>query len=105
MSIRYKQMALVVVVLMAVAVVWAATSYAAAKPAKADTSKLWLSHFLGNQVIVTFITAPPKGRRVVKARLMDAEVPGVVLGFGKEEIFFPYSNIISIEPASEGDNK
>ena len=60
---------------------------------------LWLSHFLGDEVIVTFLTAPPEMGRSVKARLMDAEIPGVVLELGKEEIFFPYANISSIEPA------
>ena len=75
-----------------------AAVYAAPRSAEQDTGKLWLSHFVGDQVVVTFLTAPPNMGKAVKARLMDAEIPGIVLQFGKEEIFFSFSNISSVEP-------
>ncbi|NNG01613.1 MAG: hypothetical protein HKM93_19650 [Desulfobacteraceae bacterium] len=62
-----------------------------------DSSGLWLSHIVGDEVIVTFISAPRDMGKTVKARLMDAEVPGIVLQFEKEEIFFSFSNIISVQ--------
>lgn len=60
---------------------------------------LWLTHHVGDQVIVSFIKAPPDMGQSVKAKLMDAETPGIVLQFGREEIFFAFSNIISVERA------
>lgn len=59
----------------------------------------WLSHFVGDEVIVTFISAPPGMSRTVRALLMDAEHPGIVLKISVKEIFFSYDNIISVEPA------
>lgn len=59
---------------------------------------LWLSHFVSKEVIVTFIAASPYMSRTVKALLMDAEYPGIVLKISGSEIFFSYSNIISVEP-------
>ena len=48
---------------------------------------------------MSFIKAPPDMGQSVKAKLMDAETPGIVLQFGREEIFFAFSNIISVERA------
>jgi len=59
---------------------------------------LWLSHFVGDEVVVTFAVSPSDMGRAVKARLMDAETPGIVLKLGAEEIFFSFANIISVEP-------
>lgn len=67
---------------------------------KADTAQQpWLSHFVGDPVVVTFITAPTDMSRTTKAVLMDAETAGIVLRFGKEEIFFSFANIMTVEPA------
>ena len=65
------------------------------------SGRLWLSSFVGNEVVVVFRSAPPDMDQTVKAQLLHAEYPGVVLKFGNEEIFFSYSNVISIEPAVE----
>lgn len=85
--------ALVTVVLVAVlaVMVWAA-------PSQERSQRPWLSHFVGDEVVVTFITAPPQVSRSTKAVLMDAETSGVVLRFGKEEIFFTFANIMTVEP-------
>lgn len=64
-----------------------------------NSSDLWLSHSLGDEVVVTFVAAPLDMGRTVRAKLMDAEAPGIVLQLGKEEIFFSFANIISVQPA------
>jgi hypothetical protein len=79
-------------------VLCAVAAWAAPKPTRSEPGKLWLSHFVGDQVIVTFATPPPNMRQAVKAQLMDAEVPGIVLKLGREEIFFSFANIVSVEP-------
>ncbi len=66
-----------------------------------DTGDPWLSHFLGNEVVVTFAVAPLEMDRSVIARLMGAENAGIVLEFGTSEIFFSYGNIISVEPLEQ----
>lgn len=75
------------------------SAYGATGTDRQAPTTLWLSHFLGDEVVVTFISPPPDRGRAVKARLMDAEAPGIVLQFGREEIFFSYANIISVEPS------
>ncbi len=66
-----------------------------------DSGDTWLSHFLGNEVVVTFVVAPLEMERSVIARLMGAETAGIVLVFGTSEIFFSYGNIISVEPLEQ----
>ncbi len=83
----------------AVGLMLVAAVYAAPSQARQDTGDLWLSHFVGDEVVVTFVAAPPNMGRTAEATLMDAEAPGIVLRFGKEEIFFSFSNIISVEPS------
>ena len=75
------------------------SAYGATGPDKQAPTTLWLSHFLGDEVVVTFVSPPPDMGRAVKAKLMDAEAPGIVLQFGREEIFFSFANIISVEPS------
>ena len=63
--------------------------------------RLWLSHFVGDHVVVTFAVPPPDMARAVKARLMDADTPGVVLKLGRDEIFFSFAGIVSVEPVRQ----
>jgi hypothetical protein len=77
----------------------ALAAWAAPRAERVGTGQLWLSHFVGDQVVVTFTTPPPNMRQTVKAQLMDAEVPGIVLKLGRDEIFFPFANIAAVEPA------
>lgn len=63
------------------------------------SNALWLSNFVGDEVVVTFINAPPGIEQETKGTLMDAELPGIVLKLGKDETFFSYSNIICVEPS------
>jgi hypothetical protein len=75
------------------------SAYGATGTERQAPTALWLSHFVGDDVVVTFISPPPGMGRAVKARLMDAEAPGIVLQLGREEIFFSFANIISVEPS------
>lgn len=79
----------------------AVAALAAPRGKRGGGERLWLSHFVGDQVVVTFVVPPPEMGRAVKAQLMDAETPGVVLKLGKEEIFFSFANIVSVEPARQ----
>lgn len=64
-----------------------------------SAKKLWLEQFENGPVTVVFITAPPDTERIVDARLISAESSGLVLRLPKERIkFFPYANIISVDP-------
>jgi hypothetical protein len=87
---------LVAAILVCLCVLAALAAWAAPQPAPVQRS--WLSHFVGDPVVVTFITAPPDMGRATRAVLTDAEAAGIVLRFGKEEIFFSFANIISVEP-------
>jgi hypothetical protein len=79
----------------------AAAAWAVPREGRDGGRDLWLAHFAGDDVVVTFVVPPPAMERAVRARLMDAEAPGVVLKLGGEEIFFSFANIISVEPARE----
>ena len=64
-----------------------------------EESKSWLSRFEGGPVSVTFITAPPEKTKTEDARLIFVEASGIVLRFPRErDKFFPYANIISVDP-------
>lgn len=84
--------------LVVVAVFVALIANGATSSQKHKTGDLWLSHFVGDEVIVTFISAPPDMGKSAKAKLMDAESAGVVLKFEEKEIFFTFANIIAVEP-------
>ncbi len=59
----------------------------------------WLSPYEGGAVRVTFVIVPPDLEKIFTFRLVKAEQTGLVLRFGnKRTLFFPYSNIISVEP-------
>ena len=61
--------------------------------------RYWLSQFEGGPVVVTFVQAPAGKHQVTECRLMAAEPVGLVLRFPKEnDKFFPYANIVSVEP-------
>lgn len=93
---RHKRIAVAVTL---ACTVLAVAALAAPRGGRGGEGRLWLSHFVGDQVVVTFAVPPPDMGRAVRAQLMDAETPGVVLKLGKEEIFFSFANIISVEPA------
>jgi hypothetical protein len=60
---------------------------------------LWLSRYEGQLVRTTFLETPPDLDKIFTTRLVRAEPTGIVLTFGnRRTVFFPYSNIISIEP-------
>ena len=86
---------LVVVVVVAVALV----AYGATSSERRSPSDTWLSHFVGDEVVVTFISAPPDMGKTIKSKLMDAESAGIVLKIEDQEIFFTFANIIAVEPS------
>ena len=64
-----------------------------------ETKKSWLEQFENGPVTVTFITAPPEKKRIIDARLISVETCGLVLRLPKDRNkFFPYANIISVDP-------
>ena len=77
-------------------------------PQEQDTQQLqvlseseisWLSQYEGTLVRTTFVTAPQDLDQIFTTRLVKAEQNGIVLTFGnRRTVFFPYSNIISVEP-------
>ena len=79
----------------------AVAALGAPRAARGGGARLWPSHFGGDHVVVTFAVPPPGMGRAVKAQLMDAETPGVVLKLGNEEIFFAFANTISVEPVRQ----
>jgi hypothetical protein len=99
MKVLSKKNMIITVVIAFVGVILVIGTFAVAESGKKISSDLWLSHFVGDEVVVTFISALPGIERTVKAKLMDAEIPGIVLKFGKDETFFSYSYIIAVEPA------
>ena len=59
----------------------------------------WLMQFENGPVTVTFITAPPGKDRIIEARLLAVENSGLVLRLPQDrDKFYPYSNIISVDP-------
>jgi len=99
MKVAGKSGRVVIAVIALAGVILAMGAFATARSAKRSSADLWLSHFVGGPVVVTFISAPPDMEQIVKATLMDAEAPGIVLRFPrKRERFFSYANIISVEP-------
>ena len=59
----------------------------------------WLEQFESGPVTVIFIEAPPDKERIVDARLISVESSGLVLRLPKDRIkFFPYANIVSVDP-------
>ena len=60
---------------------------------------LWLSKFEGKLVRVTFDQTPPDLEKIFTCPLVKAEQTGIVLRFGNQrQLFFPYSNIICVDP-------
>ena len=63
----------------------------------------WLSQYKGQTVKITFVSAPSHLAtdlsRISYFRLIEACDAGVVIGFRPNRtVFFPYSQIVSIEP-------
>ena len=98
MKTYMKSFAIFIIVIACVGLVFWGDTSARSKDPKMGSSGLWLSHFLGEQVNVYFISPVPDIGRTLNAKLMDVEYPGIVLKIGDEEIFFSYANIISVEP-------
>ena len=64
-----------------------------------QTKRPWLEQFENGPVTVTFITTPPEKERIIDARLISVEIGGLVLRLPKDRNkFFPYANIISVDP-------
>lgn len=62
-------------------------------------SRAWLSQFENGPVTVTFSTAPPGKDAIIDARLLAVENSGLVLRLPQDrDKFYPYSNIISVNP-------
>ncbi len=63
------------------------------------TRRPWLTQFENGPVTVSFITAPPEKEKIIDARLISVETCGLVLRLPKDrDKFYPYANIISIDP-------
>ena len=89
---------LVAVVALA-AVISAVGAFAVPGYGDESSRSLWLSQFEGGPVTVTFISAPPEKSRIMQAKLISAEISGLVLRFPKErDKFFSYACIISVDP-------
>jgi len=59
----------------------------------------WLTQFENGPVTVTFATALPGKDRIIEARLLAVENSGLVLRLPQNrDKFYPYSNIISVDP-------
>ena len=59
----------------------------------------WLMQFENGPVTINFVAAPPEKSLIVNARLISVESNGLVLRLSKErDKFFPYANIISVDP-------
>jgi hypothetical protein len=64
-----------------------------------SSSTLWLSKFENRMVRVTFVETPPDLEKQFTCPLVKAEQTGIVLRFGNQrQLFFPYSNIICVDP-------
>ncbi len=98
-GIKKKWLALVILIIMGSILLNGSFTYA--ELSQTASSNSWIAHFVGDEVIVTFIAPPPDMSKSVKAMLMDAECAGIVLKLGTDEIFFSYANIISIEPVTD----
>jgi hypothetical protein len=62
-------------------------------------ARLWLMQFENGPVKVTFIEAPPAKDKILEARLIAVETSGLVLRLPQErDKFYPYSNMISVDP-------
>ena len=64
----------------------------------------WLSQYEGQNVRITFVSAPlhlaSDFNRITYLRLIEADETGIVVGFRPQRtVFFPYSQIVSIEPS------
>jgi hypothetical protein len=59
----------------------------------------WLNQYDCGMVRITFVTAPADLQTISTLRLVKAGNSGIVLTYGNNRmVFFPYNNIISIEP-------
>jgi hypothetical protein len=59
----------------------------------------WLKQFENGPVMINFVSAPIAKTTYVEARLISVEENGLVLRLTQEkDKFFPYANIISIDP-------
>jgi hypothetical protein len=59
----------------------------------------WLEQFRGKMVKVTFSTVPPDKKQIESVRLDSIESNGIVVKYtSPNQIFYPFSSIISIDP-------
>ena len=59
----------------------------------------WLEQFKGKVVKVTFCNVPPDKKQIEEVRLDSIEANGIVVKYSSpNQIFYPFSNIISIDP-------
>ncbi|MGD9160460.1 MAG: hypothetical protein PVG39_18735 [Desulfobacteraceae bacterium] len=100
MKMTIKKNCLTLVIAIIMGIILLNGSFVNAELTDKPSPNLWLSHFVGDEVIVVFISPPPDMTKSIKAKLMDAECSGIVLKLGNDEIFFSYANIISVEPIS-----
>ena len=66
-----------------------------------DDEAPWVSRFVGAQVTVTLVQAPPRVRETLRARLLHADETGVVLEIEEDVLFFPYDNILVLRPLAD----
>jgi hypothetical protein len=59
----------------------------------------WLEQFENGPVSIHFVTPPVAKSRIVNARLISVEENGLVLRLPEDRNkFFPYANIVSVDP-------
>ena len=96
------------VVVICLAFILSKPGYAIANSQNNDLSRLWksqwLSQYEGKRVRITFVEAPTHIasdlRKIQYLDLVDAGPTGIVIGIRPERtVFFPYEQIISIEPS------
>lgn len=98
MSLFAKKIFAVVMLLVFVCLIGTFSVYGISKPTQ-NAANYWLSRLVRDDVVVVFISPPPGIGYEIKARLMGVGNAGIILNFGRDEAFFSYGNIISIEPA------
>ncbi len=99
MRFSLRHVVIVVVLLGAVAGLASINAPGERRTTPTNTRGSWLEFYQAGAVNVTFVTEPVGIERVTKAVLVRAEISGVVLRFPrKQDTFYPYANIISIEP-------
>ena len=73
------------------------------RPMNANTNAQWLSQFEGKRVRITFVEAPTHIatdlRKTTYIDLINVGPTGIVVGVRPQRtIFFPYTQIVTIEP-------